>query len=73
MTMMTNIKARPANTALSNHNSQFSRLSPISSMFRMSSAWWENSSQTPALAGLRKAKYVAMAVKKAQKEKSAME
>lgn len=70
---MTNMNAKPANTALSSHNSQFSRLRPISSMSRMSSGWCENSSHTPALAGLRKAPYVTRAVRKAQKEKSAME
>jgi hypothetical protein len=71
--MMTNMNTRPANVARSSHSSQFSRESPTSSISRISSGWWENSSQRPARAGLRKAPYVATAVKKAQKEKSAME
>lgn len=73
MTIITTITATKASTARSSHRSQFSRLRPISSMSRMSSGWCESSSQTLARAAVWKAAYVVTAVKKVQKEKSAME
>jgi len=42
-------------------------------MFRMSSAWWENSSQSPARVVPLKVPYATTSVKMAQNEVSAIE